>query len=154
MILQAWLFSAKRAWQEPYVKVLTCLVFSLMLGGVSYFLWKMLPRVGVVPSFVLHTNLYLGIDNVGSWRWLFLLPTVWVSVTVLDLLLAISFAMHWGVEKIISAVRHIFFLSAAGISPVNNWRSAKSSGSCSLKDSRCCSTRGFVGACVLMTLEE
>jgi hypothetical protein len=88
MILQAWLFSAKRAWQEPYVKVLTCLVFSLMLGGVSYFLWKMLPRVGVVPSFVLHTNLYLGIDNVGSWRWLFLLPTVWVSVTVLDLLLA------------------------------------------------------------------
>ncbi len=57
-----------------------------------------------------------------------------------------SFAIHCGVEKMMSAVRQIFLRSEAGISPVKSWRSAKSSGSCSLKDSRCCSTRGLVGA--------
>ena len=57
-----------------------------------------------------------------------------------------SFAMHWGVEKMISDVCHIFFLFAASTSPVNNCISPKSSGRYSLKYLKCCSAKGLVGA--------
>ena len=54
--------------------------------------------------------------------------------------------MHCGVENMNSAVRHISFLFFAGVLPVKSWRSAQSSGRCFLKDSKCCSISGRVGA--------
>ncbi len=54
--------------------------------------------------------------------------------------------MHWGVENIISAVCQIFFLFSAEVLPVKICRSAQSSGKFFLKEVRCCSTRGRVGA--------
>ena len=54
--------------------------------------------------------------------------------------------MHWGVEKMISAVWNIFLRCFAGTEPVNNCRSANSSGSCFLKVLKCCSAKGLVGA--------
>jgi len=57
-----------------------------------------------------------------------------------------SFAIHWGVEKINSAVRQISFLLFAGVLPVKSCMSAHPSGRDFLKDSKCCSINGRVGA--------
>lgn len=54
--------------------------------------------------------------------------------------------MHWGVEKMNSAVRHISFLLSAGVLPVKSCMSAQSSGRAFLNDSKCCSISGRVGA--------
>ena len=45
-----------------------------------------------------------------------------------------------------SAVRQIFSLFSAGVFPVNICISAQPSGRFFLKDSKCCSIKGFVGA--------
>jgi len=45
-----------------------------------------------------------------------------------------------------SAVCHIFFLLSAGVFPVKSCISAQSSGRDFLKDSKCCSIKGRVGA--------
>mgnify|MGYP003963058459 CR=1 FL=1 len=57
-----------------------------------------------------------------------------------------SFAIHWGVEKMNSAVFHIFFLESLGVFPVKSCISAQSSGKFFLNDSKCCSIKGLVGA--------
>ena len=57
-----------------------------------------------------------------------------------------SLAMHCGVEKMNSAVCHISFLFVEGVLPVKSCMSAQSSGRFFLKDSRCCSISGRVGA--------
>jgi len=54
--------------------------------------------------------------------------------------------MHCGVEKMNSAVSHISFLFSDGVLPVKSCMSAQSSGRFFLKDSKCCSIRGRVGA--------
>ena len=54
--------------------------------------------------------------------------------------------MHWGVEKMNSAVCHIFFLLSAEVLPVKSCMSAQSSGRDFLNVSKCCSISGFVGA--------
>jgi len=54
--------------------------------------------------------------------------------------------MHWGVEKMNSAVCHICFRLSAGVLPVKSCMSAQSSGKFFLKDSKCCSISGRVGA--------
>jgi len=54
--------------------------------------------------------------------------------------------MHCGVEKTNSVVLQISFLLSAGVFPVKSCMSAQSSGKDFLKDSKCCSIKGFVGA--------
>ena len=54
--------------------------------------------------------------------------------------------MHCGVEKMNSAVCHIFCLLSAGVFPVKSCMSAQPSGRDFWNDSKCCSIRGFVGA--------
>ena len=54
--------------------------------------------------------------------------------------------MHWGVENMNSAVCQISFLFFACVFPVNICMSAQSSGRFFLKDSKCCSIKGLVGA--------
>ena len=54
--------------------------------------------------------------------------------------------MHCGVEKMNSAVCQICFLLSAGVLPVKSCMSAQSSGRDFLKDSKCCSIKGLVGA--------
>ena len=56
--------------------------------------------------------------------------------------------MHWGVEKMNSAVCQIFFLWSAGVFPVKSCMSAQDSPSSIrfLKEVKCCSISGRVGA--------
>ena len=54
--------------------------------------------------------------------------------------------MHWGVENINSAVFQISFLLSEGVFPVKSCISAQSCGRFFLKESKCCSINGLVGA--------
>lgn len=57
--------------------------------GISiWFLATTLPSIRRHDAFIYHYNVYLGIDDVRVWPWVFFLPSVWVAVTLLDLVLA------------------------------------------------------------------
>ena len=86
MTIEAWLFSAKRAWQDPWVKGVTLLTVLFVLGGVSWFITNIIPlRYASNGQLVLHYNIYVGIDALGAWGWLFVPPLVWVAVVALDI---------------------------------------------------------------------
>lgn len=50
------------------------------------FLFK---RIKYDPLSVLHYNIYAGIDALGSWHWLFLIPAIVLAVSILDFFLAV-----------------------------------------------------------------
>lgn len=69
-----WRFSAKRAWQNRYIRWVASVNGLVIVAGASFFLWKLIPvglRSGVL---VLHYNIYLGIDSVQAWPWIIAVP--------------------------------------------------------------------------------
>ena len=58
------------------------------------FLFK---RIVQSPIAVLHFNIYSGIDVVGMWYWLFIIPGIVLVISFLDFLLAIFF---WTKQRI------------------------------------------------------
>ncbi len=88
---RSWLFSAKRAWQNPWTRWITVMTFFLVLTSSLWFLWKIIPARRPNGTAVLHYTIYLGIDAVRPWWWVFFLPLTWILVTALDLLLAFGY---------------------------------------------------------------
>ncbi len=85
MTLAAWLFSAKRAWQDPWIKGVT--VFTVVFGiiGSAWFIAHMLPlRHATHGRLVLHYSVYFGIDAIKPWGWLFALPVCWIVSVMID----------------------------------------------------------------------
>lgn len=88
MFLEAWLFSARLAWRRSFFKWFFMLTLLMVIFGSAIFLWKLLSVRAESGTFVLHYNIYLGIDEVRSWPWVFLLPSVWLALTMIDLAVA------------------------------------------------------------------
>ncbi len=88
MTWEAWAFSAKRAWLNPFVRWTTVATALLLIVGTTFFFWRTLSRPRQNGSVILHYNVYLGIDEIGAWPWAFLLPGVWLAATALDLAFA------------------------------------------------------------------
>jgi len=84
----AWLFSAKLAWHHPWIRWMSLLTGGLVIGVCLFFFWSTIPATHQHEFFVMHYNLYLGIDDVRGWEWLFLFPSVWFIVTLLDFIFA------------------------------------------------------------------
>ncbi len=59
-----------------------------MLGMCIFYFWNTIPAAKSHEFFVMHYNLYLGIDDVRNWQWLFFPPIVWIGITLLDIALA------------------------------------------------------------------
>jgi hypothetical protein len=87
----AWLFSARQAWQRPLFKWTTVAIALLFFLSSGFFSWKILSQRSRGDTLVLHYNIYLGIDQLGSWKWIVLLPAVWFIVTLIDLVMAYGF---------------------------------------------------------------
>ncbi len=88
MKLDAWRFSAKLAWQDQFVRWASVVPAAILLLWSAYFLWRLIPeglRSGVL---VMHYNIYLGIDDVRPWPWIFLLPGSMIAVFVTNAILA------------------------------------------------------------------
>lgn len=94
MTIESWLFSAKRAWQDPWVKVVTIATTLFLLGGSGWFIANMIAlRHQVLGPIVLHYNIYVGVDALGAWGWIFLFPVVWLGMLMAD------FAWAFGVYR-------------------------------------------------------
>jgi len=91
MPFEAWSTSASHAWQRPLVRWATVAIAIMVAAGLVFFLWRVIPQRGKGDTLVLHYNLYMGIDQLGSWLWLLLLPALWVGFLLVDLLLAYGF---------------------------------------------------------------
>lgn len=82
--------SARLAWHRPTFRVLTILLL-LFVGLVSaFFLARVIPATQETSSVILHYNVYLGIDDVRSWGWVFLWPGIWLAATVVGVLAALG----------------------------------------------------------------
>lgn len=88
MRASAWMFSARLAWQRPYFRWMSLTTLLLVAAGSAFFLWKVLPTRTHAGTVVLHYNIYVGIDEVRAWTWAFLLPSVWLLLTLIDLAVA------------------------------------------------------------------
>lgn len=62
----------------------------MQAATVIWFLWTVLPHKDKTGTLILHYSVYLGIDQVHAWPWIFLLPGVWILLTYLDIVLALG----------------------------------------------------------------
>jgi hypothetical protein len=88
----AWVFSARLGWQNRWMRWSSILTVFIMIAGTALFLWRMVPLRAQAETVVLHYNLYLGIDDVRSWTWIFFLPAIWLVCTIADL--AFAFGLY------------------------------------------------------------
>lgn len=88
MKLDAWRFSAKLAWDNLWIRWLSLFTAVLVLSISVIYLWNALPSAKEHSFFVMHYSLYLGIDDVRSWPWLFFPPAIWAGITMTDIALA------------------------------------------------------------------
>ena len=88
MALTEFKLSARRAWQNPFIRWNLIADLVVVVSGGAFLLWRMVPeglRSGVL---VMHYNIFLGIDNVQSWWWIVLIPGSMLGVLLLNYLLA------------------------------------------------------------------
>lgn len=84
----AWLFSAKLAWSRHWIKFATFAALGLSVAGSIWFLGRVVPIAEASGTFAYHYTIYFGIDDLRPWWWVFILPAVWVGMTIIDLLFA------------------------------------------------------------------
>ncbi len=70
--------------------ILALSIFSLgfIVATWLQFLWN---KVEPSPITVLHYNIYAGIDIIGQWYWLYLIPGIVAALSLINFLLAIWF---------------------------------------------------------------
>jgi len=89
-----WRFSAKLGWQNRFIRWLT-IVNALVIVFMSVFvLWRLIPEGLRASVLTMHYNVYLGIDDVRDWRWIFLLPGAMLVVFAGNLLFALGIYRH------------------------------------------------------------
>jgi hypothetical protein len=89
MTFEAWLFSAKRAWQNPWVKTVTIVTVACVFSTTIWFCTRVIGlRTIDQGHLVLHYTIEGGIDAIRVWQAAFLLPLTWCLFTGLDLVWA------------------------------------------------------------------
>lgn len=94
-----WKFSARLGWQDPYIRwiAIASLLLVSITGGIL--LLKLLPegwRSGVIT---MHYNIYLGIDDVRPWPWIFVVPSSALGATIANILLALGLFWRHGLAS-------------------------------------------------------
>ncbi len=87
---EEWAFSARLGWQDAYVRWTSlAMVFLVCISG-GFFLIRLLPegwRSGVIT---MHYTIYLGIDDVRPWPWIFFIPGTALGTIACDVLIALG----------------------------------------------------------------
>ncbi|PWB38290.1 MAG: hypothetical protein C3F02_04775 [Parcubacteria group bacterium] len=76
----------KVIYKDKQVFVLSLIGGLLILASWLLFLVR---RIDYSSLSVLHTNIYVGIDVLGAWQWLFWLPALALLVSLLNLVFAV-----------------------------------------------------------------
>ena len=85
-----WKFSARLGWEDPWLRWISVSALVIVLAMGAFFLWRLLPegwRSGVVT---MHYNIYIGIDDVRTWQWLFFVPGTAFLFVLLDTVIALG----------------------------------------------------------------
>lgn len=88
MTWSEWRFSAKLAWQDPFIRWMTVLSLLIFVATSFFVLWKLIPeglRSGVLT---MHYTIYLGIDDVRPWPWIFVVPGGLAAVLLVNSILS------------------------------------------------------------------
>lgn len=85
-----WKFSARRAWQDRFILWTAVITAVLFAAASAYFLIRMLPPGLETGAVILHYNIYLGIDEIVSWPWVFAVPGAALAVLAMDFGVALS----------------------------------------------------------------
>ncbi len=85
---EAWGVSARLAWQRPRFRALALLLFALVTAVNIAFLLKTVVPVRTQATAIIHYTIYLGIDDVRDWPWIFLWPAVWQGMACAALIAA------------------------------------------------------------------
>lgn len=83
---EEWKFSAQRAAQDHFVRWTAVSTVVMFASATAYLFFKLLPLALKTSIVVVHYNIYLGIDDVRKWQWLFSLPAVALALIICDLL--------------------------------------------------------------------
>lgn len=75
-------------YKDKLVLMLTIVSILLILATWLVCLFR---KIDFSERSVLHTNIYVGIDVIGRWRWLFILPGIALFVSLINFVLAIYF---------------------------------------------------------------
>lgn len=78
---EAWSVSARFAWQKPWFRAFSILLVTVVSVVCGVFLTRVIPHVRG-STFVFHTNVYTGIDDIRSWVWVFAWPVVWLLACI------------------------------------------------------------------------
>ncbi len=89
-----WKFSARLALQDSFIRWTAVVMFVVIFGMSAFFLWKLLPEVWRSGVITFHYNVYLGIDDVRPWAWVFMLPGAALGFALVDSLFALSLFRH------------------------------------------------------------
>lgn len=84
--IDEWKFSLDVAWDDPWYRWQSFATTITLILGSGWFLWVMIPEGLRSGLLVLHYNLYVGIDEVHPWPWVFLLPGMLIVMVCTDLL--------------------------------------------------------------------
>ncbi|RJP61761.1 MAG: hypothetical protein C4543_02980 [Ignavibacteriales bacterium] len=88
--------TSKVLYKDKLAFWLTNFSVLVILATWIVFLFK---RIKYDPLAVLHYNIYAGIDALGPWYWLFLIPGIALVVSLLDFFLAV---MLWTKVRVMS----------------------------------------------------
>jgi hypothetical protein len=86
----AWRFSTKLAWQDRVIRWVLLATLVFFVGWSVFLLWRLIPEGTRSGVLILHYNIYLGIDDVRSWPWIFLFPGIMLGVLGLNTGFAVS----------------------------------------------------------------
>jgi hypothetical protein len=81
---EEWRFSARLAWQDRFVRWTSVASVAIVVAMSVFLLVRLIPeglRTGVLS---LHYTIYLGIDDVGPWPWIFLVPAGMIILLLVD----------------------------------------------------------------------
>lgn len=88
MSWEEWKFSARRAVQDPFIRWTLLGGLMLLIGMTVFLLRRLLPEGWRIGTITLHYNVYLGIDDVRPWWWIFFVPGIALVLFVADILIA------------------------------------------------------------------
>jgi hypothetical protein len=92
MRFDEWRFSAKLALQDRFVRWTTIGTAFFYFGMTGFVLWKLIPIGFQSGVLTFHYNIYLGIDDVRPWLWIFLPIGIMLCIFLVDM--AFSFGIY------------------------------------------------------------
>ncbi|MCX6744345.1 MAG: hypothetical protein NTX82_02365 [Candidatus Parcubacteria bacterium] len=101
-----WLYSISKFFEHPYredlwakINFVASVLINVTLWGALYFKLHSLSYLSESGQISLHYNIYFGIDNIGPWYNVFIIPILGLIIIILNNVLAYIFFLQ---EKTIS----------------------------------------------------